>query len=228
MKRFWTKVEVVPGFGITLDDRPVRTPGRTPLTLPNRVLADAVADEWRRVDGDVDPRAMPLTGLANAAIDRIAPDPATFAAGLARYGESDLTCYRADGPQALVARQAAAWDSLLDWARGRYDVHFEMTQGVMHVPQPPATIARLSEAIAARDPFELAPLSIVTTITGSLVMALALAERAFSANAIWTAAQVDEDWQTEQWGEDALAIQARDARRAEFDSATRFLDALRA
>ncbi|PCD01828.1 ATPase [Sphingomonas spermidinifaciens] len=227
MKRFWTEVAVVPGFGITLDARPVRTPGRTPLELPTRALAEAVADEWRRVEGEVDPRAMPLTGLANAAIDRIAPDPVAFAAGLARYGESDLTCYRADGPAALVARQAAAWDKLLDWARGRYDVHFAVTQGVMHVPQPTATIARLGDAIAARDPFELAPLSIVTTITGSLVMALALAERAFDADAIWTAAQVDEDWQTEQWGEDTLATQARDARRAEFDAAVRFLDALR-
>lgn len=227
MKRFWTEVEVVPGFGIALDTRPVRTPGRTPLNLPTRALAESVADEWRRVESEVDPRAMPLTGLANAAIDRVAPDPGAFAAGLARYGESDLTCYRADGPLALVARQAAAWDPLLDWARGRYDVHFEVTRGVMHVSQPAATIARLGDAIAARAPFELAPLSIVTTITGSLVMALALAERAFGADTIWAAAQVDEDWQTEQWGEDTLAAQARDGRRAEFDAAVRFLAALR-
>ena len=226
MKRFWQDVAVVPGFGITLDDRPVRTPGRTPLEVPTRPLADAIADEWRHVGETIDPRAMPLTGLANAAIDRVAPDPASFAAGLARYGESDLTCYRADGPQALVTRQAAAWDPLLAWAQGRYDVHFEVTSGVMHVAQPEATVARLGEAIAARSAFELAPLSIVTTITGSLVMALALAERAFDAEAIWAASLIDEHWQAEQWGEDTLAAQAREAKRAEYDGAVRFLDAL--
>lgn len=228
MKRFWQDVAVVPGFAITLDDRPVRTPGRTPLEVPTQALAEAIADEWRQVEETIDPRAMPLTGLANAAIDRIASDPAGFAAGLARYGESDLTCYRADGPQALVTRQAAAWDPLLAWAQGRYDVHFEVTSGVMHVAQPEATIARLGDAIAARPAFELAPLSIVTTITGSLVMALALAERAFDADAIWAASLIDEHWQVEQWGEDTLAAQAREAKRAEYDGAVRFLDALAA
>lgn len=228
MKRFWQDVAVVPGFGITLDDRPVRTPGRTPLEVPSRALAGAIADEWRQVEDAIDPRAMPLTGLANAAIDRIAPDPASFAAGLARYGESDLLCYRAEGPQALVTRQAAAWDPLLDWAQRRYDVHFEVTSGVMHVAQPDATIARLGEAIAARPAFELAPLSIVTTITGSLVLALALAERAFDADTLWAASLVDELWQVEQWGEDTLAAQAREAKRAEYDGAARFLDALTA
>ncbi len=226
MKRFWQDVAVVPGFGITLDDRPVRTPGRTSLEVPTRALADAIAGEWARVEETIDPRAMPLTGLANAAIDRIGPDSANFAAGLARYGESDLICYRADGPQALVTRQAAAWDPLLAWAQGRYDVHFEVTNGVMHVAQPDATVARLGEAIAARSAFELAPLSIVTTITGSLVMALALAERAFDAEAIWAASLIDEHWQVEQWGEDTLAAQAREAKRAEYDGAVRFLDAL--
>lgn len=227
MKRFWSDVAVVAdnGYGIALDRQPVRTPGRAPLALPTRALADAVAAEWNAVEGQIDPRAMPLTGLANAAIDRIAPDPVSFAAGLARYAESDLLCYRADTPAPLVERQAAAWDPLLEWARGRYDVHFETTGGVMHVAQPPATIARLGEAIAARNAFELAPLSIVTTITGSLVMALALAERAFAADTLWHAAQVDEDWQREQWGEDALANQTRESRRAEYDAAARFLAA---
>ncbi|WP_315760565.1 ATP12 family chaperone protein [Sphingomonas sp. Y38-1Y] len=229
MKRFWSEVAIEAADGghqVMLDARPIRTPGRTPLILPSRTLADAIAGEWRAVEGEIDPRAMPLTGLANAAIDRVAPDPATFATGIAHYGESDLTCYRAEAPQALVERQAAAWDPLLDWARGRYDVHFEVTAGVMHVAQPPATLARLTHAVAARDPFELAPLSIVTSITGSLVMALALAERAFDAEAIWTASQVDEAWQVEQWGEDELATQAEAGRKAEFDGAVRFLEAL--
>ena len=223
MKRFWKDVTVDAELGVRLDGKPVRTPGRAPLLLPTATLAEAVAGEWRDVAGEVDPRAMPLTGLANAAIDRIAPDTAAFAAGLAAYGESDLLCYRADGPPDLVARQAAAWDPPLDWARDRYDVHFEIATGVMHRPQPEATIERLGAAIAARSAFELAPLSPIVTITGSLVLALALAERAMEADTVWAAANLDEDWQAEQWGEDELAVKVRETRRRDFDAAARFL-----
>ncbi|MDP5277709.1 ATP12 family protein [Sphingomonas sp. DG1-23] len=223
MKRFWRDVTVEPGNGIALDGRPVRTPGRAALAVPTGALAEAIAEEWRAVGDTLDPRAMPLTGLANAAIDRIAPDPAAFAAGLAKYGGSDLLYYRADEPAALVDRQAASWDPLLDWARGRYDIHFEPVTGVMHRAQPEATIARLAEAVAALDPYRLAGLSPVVTIGGSLVAALALIEDAATPEAVWHAAHVDEDWQAEQWGEDTLATQARAARRAEFDAAVRFL-----
>jgi chaperone required for assembly of F1-ATPase len=223
MKRFWKTVTVDAERGVRLDERPVRTPGRVPLLLPTDMLAEAVADEWREVTDDIDPRAMPLTGLANAAIDRIAPDPAGFAAGLAAYGESDLLCYRADSPPDLVARQAALWDPPLDWARDRYDVHFEIVTGVIHRPQPEATIARLGAAIATRRPFELAPLSPIVTITGSLVLTLALAERAMEAEAVWAAANLDEDWQAEHWGEDDLAVKARETRQRDFEAAARFL-----
>ena len=223
MKRFWRDVTVDAELGVRLDERPVRTPGRVPLLLPTDILAEAVADEWRDVADDIDPRAMPLTGLANAAIDRIAPHLAAFAAGLAAYGESDLLCYRADSPPDLVARQTALWDPPLDWARDRYDVHFEIVTGVMHRPQPEATIERLGAAIAARPAFELAPLSPIVTITGSLVLALALAERAMDADAVWAAANLDEDWQAEQWGEDELAVKARETRRRDFEAAARFL-----
>ena len=223
MKRFWKTVTVDAERGVRLDERPVRTPGRVPLLLPTDMLAEAVADEWREVTDDIDPRAMPLTGLANAAIDRIAPDPAAFAAGLAAYGESDLLCYRAERPPDLVGRLAALWDPPLDWARDRYDVHFEIVIGVIHRPQPEATIARLGAAIATRRPFELAPLSPIVTITGSLVLALALAERAMEAEAVWAAANLDEDWQAEQWGEDDLAVKTREAHQREFHAAARFL-----
>jgi chaperone required for assembly of F1-ATPase len=223
MKRFWKQVTVDAERGVRLDDRPVRTPGRVPLLLSTDLLAEAVADEWRGVAEDIDPRAMPLTGLANAAIDRIAPDPAAFAAGLAAYGESDLLCYRADSPPDLVARQAAQWDPPLDWARARYDMHFEIVTGVMHRPQPEATIERLGAAIATRTAFELAPLSTIVTITGSLVLALALAERAMDADTVWAAANLDEDWQAEQWGEDDLAVKTREAHQREFEAAARFL-----
>lgn len=222
MKRFWQEV-TVEGGEVRLDGRPVRTPGRTPLVIPYPRLAEAIAEEWRGVEDEIDPRAMPLTGLANAAIDRIAPDPAAFAAGLARYGESDLLYYRADAPAELVARQHGAWDPLLDWARRRYDVHFEVTAGVIHRPQPEATVARLAEAVAARSPFELAGLSPVVTVTGSLVAALALLEGAADAETVWRAAQVDEDWQVERWGEDDLAARARAAHRADFDAGALFL-----
>jgi chaperone required for assembly of F1-ATPase len=225
VKRFWTEV-TVENRVVRLDARPVRTPGRVPLVLPTDALADAVATEWRSVGDAVDPRAMPLTGLANAAIDRIALDPAAFAAGLARYGESDLLCYRAEMPEPLVERQIAAWDPPLAWARGRYDVRFAIATGVMHVAQPPATVARLGEAVAALDAWRLAGLSPVVTITGSLILGLALVERAMDAEAVWHASRIDEAWQAEMWGEDALAVQATEARRREFGAGVMFLDGL--
>jgi chaperone required for assembly of F1-ATPase len=226
MKRFWREVAIDGDGVVRLDDRPVRTPGRVPLALPNAALAAAVADEWRAVGDTIDPRAMPLTGLANAAIDRIAPDTAAFARGLAAYADSDLFYYRADQPPQLAARQAAAWDPLLDWARERYDVHFEPVAGIVHHAQPGATVQRLSDAVAARDAFALAPLSPLVTITGTLVGTLALAEGAIDADTLWNAAHVDEDWQAEHWGEDSLAIQARAHRRVEYDAAARFLSLL--
>lgn len=225
MKRFWKEVTVENGQ-VALDGKPVRTPGRAPLALPTPALAEAVAGEWRAVGETIDPRAMPLTGLANAAIDRIAPDTATFAAGLAAYGESDLLYYRAEDPIQLVERQADAWDPLLDWARGRYDVHFETIAGVMHKPQPEATLARLSEAVHALDAFHLAGLSPVVTVSGSLVGALALLKGAVEAETLWQAAHVDELWQAELWGEDTLALEARENRRTEFMAGVKFLELL--
>jgi chaperone required for assembly of F1-ATPase len=229
MKRFWKDVHVTregDAFGIALDARPVRTPGRTPLAAPTERLADAIAAEWRAVTDAINPRAMPLTGLANAAIDRIAPDSTAFAQGLARYGESDLLCYRAELPEPLVARQRAAWNPLLDWARARYDVHFETTAGVMHTPQPRATLARLDDAVAARGAFELAGLAPIVTVTGSLVLALALLEGAADADTIWHAARIDDDWQAEMWGEDDLANRTTAAHRADFDAGVRLLGLL--
>jgi chaperone required for assembly of F1-ATPase len=226
MKRFWTEVAIDDARVVTLDGKPVRTPGRRPLALPTDALAQAVADEWRAVGTDIDPRTMPLTGLANAATDPIAADPTTFAAGLARYAESDLLCYRSEGPPLLVERQAAAWDPLLDWAATRYDVHFAVTAGVMHVPQPPATIARLGAAVGAFDPFALAGLSPVVTLSGSLVIALALIERHIDADTAWAAAGIDEDWSVEMWGEDWQAAQSRAAKQREFENGVRFLEML--
>ena len=223
MKRFWQDVRIGVDRSILLDTRPVRTPGRAPLILPNDALAEAVAAEWRAVDGDVDPRAMPLTGLSNAAIDIVTSDPGRFAAGLAAYAESDLVCYRADSPDPLVERQQAAWDPVIEWVRARYDSHVETTAGVMHVAQPPATIERLGSAIAGHGAFTLAGASPIVTLTGSLMLTLALIERAFDTDMIWAAAHVDEDWQAELWGSDDLATATRAVKRVEFDAAVRFL-----
>ena len=229
MKRFWKEAEVVEageGFGIALDGRRVKAPGRADLVVPTQALADAIAAEWRECGETVDPRAMPLTGLANAAIERVAPDRQAFAAGLARYAESDLTCYRAEGPAALVARQAESWDALLAWARRRYDVDFACVTGVMHVPQPEETVRKLGHTVAMLDEFRLAGLSPLVTIGGSLVAALAVLEEMMPAGDAWEAVSLDDRWQLEQWGDDAEARAALDARRHDFLAAARFLGLL--
>ena len=217
MKRFWRDVTVV-DRGVRLDGRPVKTPARAYMTLPSDALADAIADEWRAVEELVNPRAMPLTGLANAAIDR-----PVDAAALATYGETDLLCYRAEAPPELVARQAALWDPMLDWARARYDVAFVVTAGIVHAAQPPATVARLAAAVDALDPFARTALSPIVTIGGSLVAALMLFEGAVTAEAAFDACHLDELWQAEIWGEDWMATDLRDAHRRDFLNAARFL-----
>ena len=229
MKRFYEEVTTArsgEGWSILLDGRPVRTPARNPLDLPAEALAKAVAAEWREQGERVDPRSMPLTGLANAAIDRVAPDPEAFARSLALYGESDLLCYRAEGPRPLVERQALAWDPLLAWARRRFDCELEVTEGIVHRAQPQSTLDRLRRAVAARHPFALAAMSPLVTISGSLVVALAVAEGEIGLDQAWEAATIDEAWQAENWGEDELAAAALGARRAEFEAAFRFLKLL--
>ncbi|HEX4738994.1 MAG TPA: ATP12 family protein [Allosphingosinicella sp.] len=229
MKRFYRQATAAPaegGVAILLDGRPVKTPARNPLVVPTEELGEAIAAEWNGQGEEIDPRAMPLTGLANAAIDRVVPDPAAFARNLAAYGESDLLCYRSEGPPELVRRQEERWDRLLAWARRRYDVDFETVCGVMHKPQPAETVDRLARAVATRDPFRLAALSPLVTISGSLVVALALEEGEIGRDEAWAAATLDEAWQAEQWGEDALATQALEARRRDFDAAYRLLTLL--
>jgi chaperone required for assembly of F1-ATPase len=229
VKRFWKDVEVAEeegGWGIRLDGRPVKTPARATLTVPTEGLAKAIAEEWRSVEGEMDPRAMPLTGIANAAIDRVAPGKDAFAAGLANYAEADLACYRAEGPRALIDRQEQSWDALLAWARRRYDVDFVCTSGLMHVAQPPATVERLTHAVEALDAFRLAALSPLVTVGGSLVAALAVLENALTPKQAWEAVSIDDRWQLEQWGADAEAEKALENRRRDFFAAARFLELL--
>ena len=169
---------------------------------------------------------MPFTGLANAAIDRVAPATETFAAELARYAEADLACYRADGPSALVQRQEERWDPLLAWARRRYDVDFATSSGLLHVPQPTATVEQLSHAVAVLDPFRLAGLWPLVTIGGSLIAALAVHEKAIKVEEAWEAVSLDEHWQLEQWGSDQDAEAALENCRREFLGGARLLELL--
>ena len=229
MKRFWTNasaVAVADGWGVTLDGKPVRTPARSKLAVPTEALAEAIAEEWNRVGARIEPRDLPLTGLANAAIDRVAPDREGFASGLANYAEGDLACYRAEGPAKLLARQEEKWDALLGWARRRYDVDFCTTTGIVHVDQPAGTVERLAHALAILDPFRLAGLAPLITIGGSLLAALAVLEQVLTPAEAWEVVTVDDRWQLEQWGSDREAEEALANRRSDFFVAARFLELL--
>ena len=229
MKRFYKEAAQRAsdgGYEVLLDGRPVKTPARAALLVPSERLATAIAAEWNGQGDEIDPRSMPLTGLANAAIDRVAPDPAAFARSLALFGESDLLCYRADEPATLVARQSESWDPLLAWARSRFDIDFEIVAGIIHRAQPAGTVEQLGKAIGAREPFELAAMSPLVTISGSLIIALALAEGAIGFETAWSAATLDEAWQAEQWGADEEAATVLANRRREFEAAQLFLNLL--
>ena len=226
MRRFWKLAEPVAvegGWGVDLDGKPLRTPGKLALVVPGEALGRAIAAEWDEAPATVDPRAMAMTGLANAAVERISPEAAGFAEGLARYGEADLFCYRAEGPAKLVERQAAAWDPMLAWARRRFDVDFAITSGIRHVPQPAGTAERLGQAVAAMDAFRLAALSPLVTIGGSLIAALAVAESAIDPEAAWDAVSLDERWQIETWGDDPEAVAMLEGRYRDWMAAARFL-----
>jgi chaperone required for assembly of F1-ATPase len=189
-------------------------------------MADAVVAEWEAVEKTLNPIVMPVTGFANAAIDRIAPDQAGFAAAIAAYGETDLFCYRGAAGEALADRQAQIWDPWLDWAKARYDISFVIVEGIMHQPQPAATLEILRGVVAARGTFELAAMAKLAHLSGSLVATLAVVERAGTPEDIWNAACLDELWQEELWGADHWAQKNRSDRAGEFMAAVRFLDLL--
>lgn len=229
MKRFWDKAEVVAqddAWGIALDERPVRTPRRAPLVVATLALAEAIAAEWMAQGETIDPAAMPMTGLSNAAIDLASPDPAAFAEPIAAYAATDLFCYRDDRDAALQAEQVAAWNPLLAWAEARYAIEFTITQGILPVDQPAATVAALREATFAVDPWRMAALTKLVTVGGSLVAGLASVEQAFDAGALWDAVSLDELYQERRWGADAEAQAQRAAHKRDLDEAARFLGLL--
>ncbi|MEP9347608.1 ATP12 family protein [Xanthobacter sp. KR7-225] len=232
-KRFYTDVSVGEGpqdegggFTILLDGRPVRTPARRLLAVPTRALAEAMAREWAAQGAQIDPFTMPLTRLVNVAIDRVAPEVEAVRDEVVRYAGSDLVFYRAAGPQTLVERQARHWDGVLDWMRARHGAPFFLAQGIRHVAQPEASLAKVAALVPAQ-PLALAAVHSMTTLMGSALLALAVADGALETPAAWDAAHVDEDFNREQWGDDATATARRAARRTEMDAAARLLELLR-
>jgi chaperone required for assembly of F1-ATPase len=226
-RRFWADATVVAsgtGHALLLDGKPVNTPARAPLVVPTLALAQAVAAEWMAQGDRPDPATMPLTRAANSAIDKVVPQRAAVVDAVAAYGEADLLCYRAAGPAALVARQAAAWDPLLHWADTGLGAPLVTVTGVMFQPQPETSLRRLHARVAAFDPFALTALSDLLALSGSLVIGLAVAEGRLDAAAAWEIAHIDEAWQAEQWGADAEAEAALARKRQDFLLARRLLD----
>lgn len=218
-KVFWTDVTVAQvdgGFQIRLDQRPLKTPEKSPLILPERGLADAVAAEWRAQTGEIDPTGMPFTRLANAAIDKMPEQTPAVIDILAAYGETDLVCHRATGPDALVAQQAAAWDPVMAWAAKEHDLRLIVTAGVIPVDQPRATLDRIAAFVGAHRSFSLMALHDLVMISGSFILAFAVAKRHLDAADVWPLSRIDEDWQAAQWGIDADAAAAAAAKREDF------------
>lgn len=230
-KRFWTAVDVVEvsgGFTIRLDDRPVKTPLKSDLIVPSRALAQGIAAEWDAQAEVIAPLTMPLTRAANTAIEKVLPHQSGVVDELARYGETDLICYRATGPDSLVARQAAGWDPLLDWARGSLGAGLVPVAGIMPQGQPEAALARLRGHLAAIPAWELVALSEFVTLSGSLILGLAAHRGERAIQELWDLSRIDEIWQQEQWGEDEEEAERIAGNRAAFLQAETYLTQLRA
>lgn len=231
-KRFYQQatLEQVPeGFTVHLDGKPVRTPGRAVLALPTSAAAQLVADEWMAQGETIDPASMPVLRLANTAIDGVAHEADAVAEDILRYSASDLLLYRAEGPERLVERQRALWDPVLDWARDALHARFVLAEGVMPVEQPRQAVEAINIHLASRrDPLRLASLHLMTSLTGSALLALAVEAGALEAEAAWKAAHVDEDWNAEQWGQDAEAVARHNARRRDMMAAAALVAALEA
>ncbi|MBL6939524.1 MAG: ATPase [Alphaproteobacteria bacterium] len=227
MKRFYKSVTVGDDAAILLDNRPVRTPAGNRLALPTRALADAIAQEWKEQGDTVVPASMPLTKFANTTLDGIARNRAAVAAELASYGGNDLLCYRAED-EPLAIRQAAHWDAILDWAHETHGARLTTASGVIHVPQTPGSQTALAKAVEALDDWTLAGLQPLVTITGSLVLALAVAAGRLTPAQGFVLSRVDEDFQAEKWGVDDEARERAENLAAEIEIAAKFIALARA
>lgn len=229
-KRFWQDVsisKVGKGYAVLLDGRRVNTPAKAPLILPTLKLAEAVAEEWRAQIDVVDPAAMPFTGAANAALDKVTHQFEEVAGLVSAYAETDLFCYRAEAPRELVERQQRAWDPMLDWSRDALNAPLNIAHGVMFIRQPPKSISTLRFRVNKFNPFELTALYDLVGLSGSLVAGLAVVDGHEAPESVWDICQVDETWQKEQWGQDEIAEELTLGKRTKFLQAFKFFATLR-
>ncbi len=230
MKRFYKNVSIAVaegGFAVLLDGKPVRTPSRNPLLLPTESLAAAVAEEWRGQGNEIVATAMPLLRLSNTVIDGVAANRAEVINAILRFGENDLLCYRAHQPPDLAQRQREGWDPLLDWTRQRFSACMTVADGLTHVDQTPDALAALREALEGRDAFTLAGLHVIASITGSLVLALAVTEGYIPGAYAFELSRIDESYQAEKWGADDEAVKRAAALAHELDKAVELIAAVR-
>ncbi len=225
-KRFYKSASIAErdggSFGVLLDGRQIKTPAGKALAAPGRGLAEAIAAEWNAQGETIAPASLPLTKLANTAIDGVSGRMGEVADDILKYAATDLVCYRAEYPAGLVAAQAAAWDPILEWVAAKYGAAFLTSAGIAHIAQPEASLTALRAALGGFNAFQLAALHVMTALTGSALIALAHATGEPDAAAAWAAANTDEYWQAARWGEDPEAARRMNARFAEFESASRF------
>lgn len=230
-KRFWKEARVIEGargHGVHLDGRSVRTPAKAELLVPTRALAEAIAAEWDAQEGVIQPATMPMTRAANVTIDRVPQARDAVAAMLVEYGGSDLLCYRAEGPEPLAERQAAAWDPLLDWAESVFSARLRVTRGIMPVKQDPVALDRLHNELKLLDNWALTAFHDLVCLSGSLVIGLAVLRGHAPAEVLWQVSRLDETWQQDQWGCDEEAQEAAERKQNDFLNAMRFHDLSRA
>ena len=229
-KRFYKEAATISegdGHAVVLDGRPIRTPAGSKLVVPHEAIAEAIAAEWAAQETVIDPGKMPLTRLTNSALDAVAREADTVRGEIARYAGDDLLIYRAGNPQELVERQNTLWNPVIAWAEQGYSGRFTLAEGVMHVDQNEALLTAIRDSLAPVDALPLAALHVVTTLTGSALLALSLWHGALSGADAWHAAHVDEDWNMELWGRDEEALERRQKRAAEFDAALLVVEAMR-
>jgi len=227
-KRFYVGagvVETPAGFAVTLDDKPIRTPSGRQVVAPVRQIAEAIAAEWEAQQETINPLTMPLTRFANSVVEAVVDRVDAVADDVAKYLGSDLLFYRAGHPEALVAREAAHWDPVVFWAADTLGAHFILAEGIVHVRQPDAAIAAARAALPD-DPWSISALHVVTTLTGSALLALALIRGVLDQDQVWAAAHVDEDWNSEKWGVDDEVAARRTTRLVDFRAAAGILKAL--
>ncbi len=223
MKRFYKTVSISDDNRVLVDDRVIKTPMKASLALPNRALAESVAQEWDAQKTEIDAASMPMTRLANTAIDRVGVDRADVLAEVVQYAGSDLVCYRAESPESLVQRQAQAWDPVIAFVNDKLGAGFVPTTGVIHRSQEVPSLQAFADHVAGFDAFKLVAFHNLTVVTGSALLTCMIVDNAIDSEKAWLAALVDEDFQIEQWGRDEAAEIRRAARKVEYDAGVRFV-----